>query len=59
MERGGILLAWHFDHFEATGLQSKELSLSMEMKPRWTGSNFLLSTDYGPTEEDAKQRFLD
>jgi hypothetical protein len=45
---GGILLSWHSGHFDATGLQLKEFSLSMEMKPRWTDSSFLMPTVYSP-----------
>jgi hypothetical protein len=65
-------LGMNFDRFEylpsLQGLQAtyievlqpatKVFSLSLTVRPRWLRYSFLLSTVYGPSEDDAKPAFL-
>jgi hypothetical protein len=57
--RGGILIGWQSDYVGAGQPSLKEFSLSVEITSKCTGSTFLLSTVYGPSEDENLSRFLD
>jgi hypothetical protein len=51
-------LAWQSDCIEGSNLLLRNVSLTIDFKPRWGISSFCLTTVYGPTDEEAKQMFL-
>jgi hypothetical protein len=56
--RGGILLGWNSDFIEASNVQCKIYSLTVEIKTRVQNSNFQLTLVYGPTDDNEKENFL-
>jgi hypothetical protein len=56
--RGGILLTENSDYIEASNVQCRNYSLTMEIKIRMNNSAFQLTIVYGPTDDSEKEAFL-
>jgi exonuclease III len=57
--RGGVLVAWNWDLICAGVTSKKRFSLSVNLTMRMTNASFLLTSVYGPNEDNLKLQFLD
>jgi exonuclease III len=56
---GGILLGWNSEWVHAWDLSLTNFTMSMKIKLKWLNSSFLLTTVYGPADDNEKANFLD
>lgn len=57
--RGGVLLAWNKDLISVSNAVNRAFTISAMVQPLAFDSPFLLTTCYGPSDDNRKEEFLD